>query len=329
MILVTSAAGGVGRPLVRALASRGEKVRALVKDRAQARTSEQDGAVDVVVGDLRTPGDLETAVLGASAVYHAAPTRIIDEVPIAERLVAAARTNGSLHIVFHSVVHPDIEALTHHHQKLRVERLLRDSGLPVTVLRPSHYMQNYLEVWDFLLAGLMPYPVSPESVMGVVDVEDVADAAAAVLCAPDAHAGETYDLSAQELTRHEMARDWAAVLGHDVAAVRLPPRTLVNPLAAAGALGGPAIRSLAASRLRSAPHLVRGTRVARNARDMGNWPADARQNYMRMMAYYDEHGLPAGDLDTLPRLLGRPATSYLGFAERTVARAAGRPRRDS
>ncbi|GAB2480379.1 hypothetical protein GCM10027265_34270 [Jatrophihabitans fulvus] len=323
MIVVTSAAGGVGRPLVRALAQHGEKVRALVKNEAQARASEQDGAVEVVVGDLRTPGDLETAVRGARAIYHAAPTRLIDEVPIAERLVAAARSNGGLHVVFHSVVHPDIEALTHHQQKLRVEWLLRGSGLPVTVLRPSHYMQNYLEVWDFLLAGVMPYPVSPDSVMGVVDVEDVAEVAAAVLRAPDEHVGETYDLSAQELTRHEMARDWAAVLGHDVTAVRLPPRTLLNPLAAATALGGPAVRSLVATRLRSAPHLLRGVREARNARDMSSWPAEARQNYMRMMAYYDEHGLPAGDLATLPRLLGRPATSYRAFAQRTRDRMTG------
>ncbi|MEH3033112.1 MAG: NmrA family NAD(P)-binding protein, partial [Aeromicrobium erythreum] len=76
----------------------------------------------------------------------------------------------------------------------------------------------------------MPYPVDPRSVMGVVDVEDVAEAAVRVLSDPSVHVGATYDLSAEELTRDQMAEAWSQVVGHPVTAVRIPPASITNPL---------------------------------------------------------------------------------------------------
>ncbi|MFI7586812.1 SDR family oxidoreductase [Spongisporangium articulatum] len=319
MILITSAAGGVGRPLVRDLSQRGLPVRAFVKNEQQARLVRNAGATEVVVGDLKRPGDLEAAVAGARQLYHAAPTQIIDEVPIARRLIAAAGENGVEHLLFHSVIHPEIPELTHHHQKLLVEGLLKESGLPVTVLRPSHYMQNYLDFWDLLQAGILTYPFSPDRIMGVVDVEDVAQAALEVLLAPESHLGQTYDLSTQALDRHQMARIWSRVLGHPVTAIRLPPDALNNPLAAAGALGPAVVRSLARTGLRSTPALARGLVRAPNARGVRGWPEDAREAYVRMLTYYDGHGLPPGDLTHLPALLGRAPTEYADFARREAA----------
>lgn len=319
MILVTSAAGGVGRPLVRGLQTRGLDVRAFVKSEIQAADARSDGAAEVVVGDLRAPQDLQRAMQGATQVYHAAPTQIIDEMPIAATLIAAAPKHRIDHFVFHSVIHPDIAALPHHHAKLLVEVALRDSGLPVTILRPSHYMQNYLEVWNFICAGAMPYPVSASSKMGVVDVEDVSEAAVRVLADPTAHIGNTYDLSAQELDRNEMAQIWSDVLGHRVVAMRLPPEAMTSPLAASGVLGEIVFRSLASTKLRAPRHVARGIRESRNPRGMRSWPPEARRCYAQMMAYYDKNGLPPGDMSHLASLLGRKPTTYDQFARRVAA----------
>lgn len=319
MILVTSAAGGVGRPLVRGLVADDRTVRAFVKNEDQARRSKADGATEVVIGDLRRPGDLESALHGVSQIYHAAPTQLIDELPVVERLIATAGAERLDHIVFHSVIHPDIAELPHHRQKLLAENKLRDSGLPVTVLRPSHYMQNVLDFWNFFGAGLLPYPTSPESRMGVVDVVDIAAAAAHVLTHPEGHIGQTYDLSTVELNRHEMARIWSRVLGHPMTAVRIPPGSLTNPLLAVGPFGGAIVRSLASTGFRSVPDIIRGLRAAPNARGFRSWPADAQDTYVRMMTYYDVHGLPAGNFDDLAKVLPRPATSYEQFARRVAA----------
>lgn len=319
MILVTSAAGGVGRPLVRQLAADGHAVRAFVKNKEQAQRSRTDGASDIVIGDLGRPGDLESALRGARKIYHAAPTQLIDERPVAERLIAAAKAEKLEQVVFHSVIHPDIAELPHHRQKLEVEGLLRDSGLPVTVLRPSHYMQNVLDFWDFFSSGLLPYPTSPESRMGVVDVNDISAAAANVLTNPGGHIGKTYDLSTVELTRHDMARIWSRVLSHPMTAVRIPPQALKNPLAAVAPFGPAIVKSLLSTKLRSLPDIVRGLREAPNTRGFQSWSSDAKDTYIQMMTYYDTHGLPAGKFEDLPKVLPRQATGYEQFARRTAA----------
>ncbi|MFI8565454.1 SDR family oxidoreductase [Rhodococcus sp. NPDC078407] len=319
MITVTSAAGGVGRLLVRQLAAQNAPVRAVVKNESQAATTRRDGATEVVVGDLRSTETLDTAMSGADVIYHAAPTQVIDERPIIEHLIASAPSKGLKHIVFHSVIHPNLHQLTHHHQKDIAEGLLRESGFPTTILRPSHYMQNYLEVWEFLQAGVMPYPVSPDSVMGVVDLADVAEAAAKVLIDPSPHTGKTYDLSTVELTRHQMAEIWARVLGHPVTAIRIPPSALTNSLDALPAIPAVIGHAVRSTKLNSLAHIVRGAQAASNPRDMKNWPDDARQAYRTMMTHYDGHGLPAGDLSVLPSLLGRTPTSYEDFARRSSA----------
>lgn len=76
--------------------------------------------------------------------------------------------------------------------------------------------------------------------------------------------------------------------------------------------------SLTASQ-RDLKHLARGLLQAPNARGIGSWPTDAREAYVRMMAYYDVHGLPPGDMTHLPRLLGRAPTSYAEFARREAS----------
>jgi uncharacterized protein YbjT (DUF2867 family) len=319
MIVVTSAAGGVGRPLVRKLVATGKEVRAFVKNEEQAQRAKADGATEIVIGDLRKPGDLEAALRGAHQIYHTAPTQLIDEVPIAKRLITSARAESLDHIVFQSVIHPDIGELPHHHQKFLVEGLLNESGLSVTILRPSHYMQNVLDFWNFFGAGLMPYPTHPESRMGVVDSDDIAAAAVNVLINPKDHIGKTYDLSTVELTRHDMAKIWSRVLGHPMTAIRLPPQALTQPLAAVGAFGAATARSLFSIGPRALPNIVRGVQAAPNARGFSSWPADAQETYVKMMKYYDVNGLPAGNLDDLPKLLSRAPINYEQFARRIAS----------
>lgn len=321
MILVTGAGGNVGRALLRGLRERGIDSRAFVKNVAQGRTARADGATETVVGDIRSRDDVLGAVAGVERVWHAQPTSVIREVAIAENIADAARTHGVEHVVYHSVIHPDIREMFHHQEKGRVEEVFRDSGLPSTFLRASHFMQNYLDFWEFVRGGVLPYPSSPDSVMGVVDGEDVAEVSARILAAPvKTHAGRTYDLSAQELTRHEMAAEWSKVLGHSVSAVRLAPDVVANPVNGIAAAVPIVVKSLQATKLRAPVQIIRGIRQSSNAKGVRDWPKESQDCYVAMMRYYDKNGLPAGDMTLLPQLLGRPATSYTEFARREARR---------
>ncbi|MGW5268639.1 SDR family oxidoreductase [Rhodococcus sp. NPDC003994] len=321
MILITGAGGSVGRSLLRGLHERGIASRAFVKNADQGRVALSDGATEIVVGDVRSRDDIVAAADGVTRIYHANPTSIVREVFIAEYIVEAARKHGVEHVVYHSVIHPDIAEMFHHQEKGRVETVFEDSGIPSTFLRASHFMQNYLDFWEFVRGGALPYPTSPNSVMGVVDAEDVGEVSARILAAPvEKHAGGVYDLSTQELTRHEMAAEWSAVLGHKVSAVKFSPNVVTNPLWSVASLGALVGTTLPNNPVAAPLQIVRGARQSSNAKGVRNWPRESQDCYVRMMQYYDKNGLPAGDLTVLPELLERPATSYREFARREARR---------
>jgi len=73
--LVTGAGGFLGTALVRALVSRGDAVRALVRtpDAADGRLLPSDA--DVLVGDATDPAVARAAVKGCEAVFHLAGVR--------------------------------------------------------------------------------------------------------------------------------------------------------------------------------------------------------------------------------------------------------------
>ena len=223
MILVTGAAGKTGRAVIRALTTRGEAVRALVHRPEQVWPVEDWGAQEVLVGDMRVQATMDQAARGVRAVYHICPNISPDEVAIGQAAIAAARSAGVEHFVYHSVLHPQTETMPHHWQKLRVEERLFESGLYYTILQPSAYMQNVLAHWDQILAqGIYPVPYSAETRLGMVDLEDVAEAAAAVLTEPG-HTRATYELGGAEvLSQIEVAAILGQQLGHPVRAEVVP-----------------------------------------------------------------------------------------------------------
>jgi uncharacterized protein YbjT (DUF2867 family) len=118
------------------------------------------------------------------------------------------------------VLHPQIEAMPHHWAKLRVEEMLLASGLAVTVLQPTAYMQNILAGWRSIIENgvfRVPYPAATR--ISLVDLRDVAEVAACVLM-EDGHAGATYQLvGTPALTQSEVAETLSLALGRPVRAV--------------------------------------------------------------------------------------------------------------
>ena len=91
---------------------------------------------------------LSRAMQGADAIYHICPNVSPHEIAFARPLIAAATDAEVARLVYHSVLHPQIEAMPHHWNKLRVEEMLFGSKLDVTILQPTAYMQNSLAEWD-------------------------------------------------------------------------------------------------------------------------------------------------------------------------------------
>jgi uncharacterized protein YbjT (DUF2867 family) len=103
---------------------------------------------------------------GVGAIYHMAPNVSPDEVAIGKAVISAAKRAGVEHFVFHSVLHPQIEAMPHHWRKLRVEELLLESDLPWTILQPTTHMQHILHI-ESDLTGI-PRSVLPDTRLSLV-----------------------------------------------------------------------------------------------------------------------------------------------------------------
>ena len=285
MILVTGAAFKSGKAVVKALAAKGTQVRAFIRNPEQADALLALGAAEVCFGSFEDARALAQAAAGMRAIYHICPNVSRDEVAYARAVAAAARIHGVKRFVYHSVLHPQIEAMPHHWQKMRVEEMLFAAGFELTVLQPTAYMQNILGVWDVIVRdGVFKFPYPAATRLSLVDLDDVG-AAAAIVLTQDGHGGATYELAGTPaLSQTEVASSLAVVLGRNVRAEEEP---------------------LAAWEARA------------RAGGMGDYE---RATLTAMFRYYAEHGLIANP-NTLSWLLGRAPTSLASFFGRAVRAA--------
>ena len=261
-------------------------MRALVHRDEQMQAVKSLGAKEAIIGDMRDASTIRQATRGARAVYHICPNVNPDEIAIGKAAISAAHDAGVEQFVFHSVMHPQTEAMMHHWNKLRVEEALFESGLAYTILQPASYMQNVLGGWRAITErGVYTVPYAVEARMSMVDLEDVAQAAAVVLTEPG-HLGATYELAGPEvLTQTQVAGILSEQLKR---AVRAEQATIDA-----------------------------WTRQAR-ASGIGEYQIET---LVRMFHYYDSHGF-WGNPRTLSHLLGRAPTKFETFIKRTIRRVA-------
>ncbi|MCZ2127542.1 MAG: NmrA family NAD(P)-binding protein [Anaerolineales bacterium] len=282
MILVTGAAGKTGQAVVRALSARGESVRAFVRRAEQVDQLLALGAAEAQVGEMLDPTDLQNAARGVKAIYHIPPNVSPHEVEMGERVIAAARSADAAHFVYHSVLHPQVQAMPHHWLKMRVEEALFASGLTFTILQPCAYMQNVLaQERSIRERGVYPVPYPTQTRLSLVDLEDVAQAAAVVLTEPDWYNAVIELVGAPGMTQDEIARALSEQLARSVTAQAVPLADWQAQARAAG-LGEYQIETLSG-----------------------------------MFRYYAQCGLSANPR-LLQFLLNRPPTSFAEYIQRTM-----------
>ena len=291
MILITGAGGKTGKAFVKSL-SKVESISALVYREEHISVLKSLGAEKVIIGDLRDDDAIRYSMQGIRGVYHICPNMNPYETEIGNLVINEARNAGVEHFVYHSVLHPQVEKMNHHWQKMRVEEMLFKSGLPFTVLQPAPYMQNLLAGWRSIVEdGVLRVPYSVDSKFSFVDLEDVAEAGKIVLTEPD-HKNAIYELAGTLPMSHvEVAEIFGRVLNRDVRAER---------------------EEIGDWRLR-AEQSERSSR-AQSKRSL-ELSAYTTENLIRMFEYYDQWGL-VGNPNVLRWILQRKPTSLQAFIER-------------
>ena len=154
--LIVGATGTLGRAVTLALLQDGQRVRALARDPARAADLSRAGA-EVVPGDLTDADSLDRACKGAHRVFACAHALLgkppnssaqVDHVGHSA-LIAAARGAGAARFVYTSALgarenHPIDFFRTKH----EIEEVLRDSGMPFTILRPAAFMEQHVHLFN-------------------------------------------------------------------------------------------------------------------------------------------------------------------------------------
>ncbi len=281
MILLTSAGGKTGRAMISTFAAAGEKVRAVMRrDDADAELMSL-GAVEVVHADLMDAAAMADAAKGCRAIYYICPNMTEQEQTFGENIIAAAKAAEVDRLVFHSVLHTQVQALQHHWNRLFVEEAILESGVPYSILQVGSYYQNMLPGWAKMKeTGIHAMAYEVEAPMSLVDLGDVADAAVKVLNDPGCANG-IFEICGPIITLTEKAEILSDVLGQPIEARKLPADDAVAHAAHMG---------------------------------VGEFGQDCMR---RMFAHYDIHGL-VGSARVLEWIIGRPPVDFETFARKVA-----------
>lgn len=216
-ILVTTANGDTGRPMVEYLLKNGLQVRAMVRsDDARAQRLRDEGA-EVIVGDALTFRDVRAVVDGVQRAYFNFP---VGEglVEAAVMFAQAAREQDLELIVNMSQIQSRPQARSKATQNhWLAEQVFDWSGVPTTHLRVTFFMEWLTYIAELIRHGRYVMPFDADSRFAPISGRDIALTAATILTEPVGHGGRRYTLTGPvEYSHRELAAEVSRVLAKDV-----------------------------------------------------------------------------------------------------------------
>lgn len=283
-LAVTGATGTIGAHLVRTLARRGVPARAFTR---RPDAGQELPGIEWVEADLSDRAAPASALAGVERLFLL--TGNSDRmVALQKNALRAAAEAGVLHVVKLSAL-----GASDHSRSLIgawhriVEHHLEGAGPAWTILRPHHFMQNFLDQADAVRSEGIVRSATGDGAIPFVDTRDIAEVAAEVLTTPG-HGGRTYTLTGPEaLTFAKATEILGRAIGRDLEWVEETPGETRRRMEQAGT---------------------------------PDWLISAQ---LAIAAYQRAGGPTAQTTDTVERLLGRPARGFADFAREHAERFRG------
>ncbi|MET4922418.1 NmrA/HSCARG family protein [Streptomyces sp. PSRA5] len=238
-VLVVGATGLQGGATARALLAAGIAVRSLVRDPAteRAKAVEALGA-ELVTGDLDDRDSLTRAAEGARAVFSVQMPDVNGrafegEVEQAVNLIEGARAAGVPQFVHTSVsgagqhtdwVRGDWAWMEPYYAaKAGIQDRVRAAGFTHwTLIKPGFFMENFRPSVEILfprgVEGGLVTLLKPTTRLSLVAVDDIGQAAAAAIAAPERFDGVELELASDYLTMTDIAKVLSRNLGAELTA---------------------------------------------------------------------------------------------------------------
>jgi uncharacterized protein YbjT (DUF2867 family) len=225
-IVVTGATGLQGGAVARHLLREGWRIQALTRnpqsDKAMALAAL---GAEVVQGDMNDPTTLQPLFDGAYGVYSVQTPYIEGpeaEVRQGKNVAEVAKAAGVQHFVYVSAGSGQKgTSIPSWESKLQIEDYVRTLGLPLTIVRPTAFMELMTDKKFFPAVAawhLMPKLIGPSPKLPWLSTDDLGAIVANVFADPDRFIGQDLKLASDRRSLEECRAIYRTVMGKN------PPR---------------------------------------------------------------------------------------------------------
>jgi uncharacterized protein YbjT (DUF2867 family) len=225
-ILVSGATGTVGSEVVRQLSSTTDvNIKAAARSVDKIKNLEGD-KVKAVPVDYNKPESLKEALKNVDRLFLLTPD-VPNAHELASNLVNEAKKAEVIHIVKQSIMgadrlEADVGTMRLHRQ---AEKIIEQSGIPFTFLRPNEFMQNFINFHSRSIKSNNAFYLPMEDAkVSVVDVRDIGAVAVNSLTENEntKHNNKTYLITGPEaLSYHQMAEILSNATGKKISYVNV------------------------------------------------------------------------------------------------------------
>jgi uncharacterized protein YbjT (DUF2867 family) len=216
-VLITGATGNVGSEVIESLSKLKHNLElfAGIRDFKEDSKNLANKNIQFVKFDFTDISTYETALNNCDILFLLRPPQISDIEKYFKPIIDTCVEKGVKHIVFLSVQGVEKSKIIPHH---KIEKLIVDSKIPYTFLRPAYFMQNFTTTLrNDLVNKKLIYLPAGQAKFTLIDVRDIGTVSASILTNIVAHINKSYELTNHEkLTFAEMAEILSTNLGTEI-----------------------------------------------------------------------------------------------------------------
>ena len=216
-VLITGATGNVGREIIKALSKINHNLTlfAGMRDLGEGASKINDKHIQLIKFDFTDITTYQSALKNCDTLFLLRPPQISEVEKYFKPIINTCKNNGVKHIVFLSVQGVEKSKIIPHH---KIEKLIIDSKVSYTFLRPAYFMQNFTTtLHNDLVHKQRIYLPAGNTKFTLVDVRDIGAVSATILMNISEHINKSYELTCNEkLTFSEMAKILSDILGTDI-----------------------------------------------------------------------------------------------------------------
>lgn len=216
-VLITGATGNVGREVLNALMKMEHSLEifAGVKDKVKDKSRLANSSINYVHFDFSDFTSYDAALRNCDILFLLRPPQLSEVEKYFTPVVNACKLAGVKHIIFLSVQGVESSKIIPHH---KIEKLIVESGITYTFLRPAYFMQNFSStLQNDLVNKKLIYLPAGKAKFTLIDVADIGAVTANIVTQLKEHINKSYELTCYEkLTFSEMAHILSEKLGTEI-----------------------------------------------------------------------------------------------------------------